>query len=141
MITLVSSFLPKEQALPLFLILLSLVSCLAQAEAPPTPSSAPDSGLEGSVSLHTIQGGPVKLGVPDSKPLADTTFVVKKDDRTVTSFTTDKQGNFRVSLPPGHYSISKKDWSSRVGFYGPFSVDVMAGQFKKVQLNCDTGMQ
>ena len=141
MIHLVPSLLPGEQGLILLVILLSLVTCLAQAETQPTPSSAPDSGLEGSISLHTIQGGPVKQGVPDSKPLADTTFVVTKGDLTVTSFTTDKQGNFRVSLPPGHYSISKKDWSSRVGFYGPFSVDITAGQFKKVQLNCDTGMQ
>lgn len=141
MINLVSSLLPKEQSLTLLLTLLSLVSCLALGETQPTPSPASDSGLEGSIFLHAIQGGPVKQGVPDSKPLADTTFVVKKGDLTVTSFTTDKQGNFRVSLPPGHYSISKKDWSSRVGFYGPFSVDITPGQFKKVQLNCDTGMQ
>jgi hypothetical protein len=141
MINLVLSLLPKKQPLTLLLTLLSLVGCLAQADTQPTPSSAPDSGLEGSISLHAIQGGPVKLGVPDSKPLADTTFVVKQGDLTVTSFTTDKQGNFRVSLPPGHYSISKKGWSSRVGFYGPFAVDVTAGQFKKVQLDCDTGMR
>ena len=59
----------------------------------------------------------------------------------VASFTTDDQGRFRISLPPGRYRISKKDWKSRVGFYGPFEVDVAAGQVKKVQWNCDTGMQ
>jgi len=83
----------------------------------------------------------VTLGVPDSKPLANTIFVVTQDDRTMKSFTTDDQGRFRISLPPGHYSISKKDWKSRVGFYGPFPVDITAGQIKKVQWNCDTGMQ
>ena len=83
----------------------------------------------------------MKQGVPDSKPLANTTFDVKKGDLTVASFTTDNQGRFRISLPPGHYSISKKDWKSRVGFYGPFKVDIAAGQIKKVQWNCDTGMQ
>jgi hypothetical protein len=28
-----------------------------------------------------------------------------------------------------------------VGFYGPFEVEIAAGQIKKVQWNCDTGMQ
>ena len=91
--------------------------------------------------MHGISGGPVKQGVPDSKPLANTTFVVKQGDLTITSFTTDDQGRFRISLPSGHYSISKKDWNSRVGFYGPFPIDITAGQIKKVQWNCDTGMQ
>jgi hypothetical protein len=83
----------------------------------------------------------VRKGVPDSKPLANTTFVVKKDDLAIASFTTDEQGRFRISLPAGHYRVSKKDWKSRVGFYGPFEVDVTAGQMKRVQWNCETGMQ
>ena len=105
------------------------------------PSPEPGTGLEGSISLHSISGGPVRQGVPDSRPLANTTFVVKKADLTVASFTTDDQGRFRISLPPGPYSVSKKDWTSRVGFYGPFEVDIAPEQVKKVQWNCDTGMQ
>ena len=105
------------------------------------PSPEPGTGLEGSISLHTISGGPVRQGVPDSRPLANTTFVVKKADLTIASFTTDDQGRFRISLPPGHYSILKKDWKSRVGFYGPFEVDIAPDQVKKVHWNCDTGMQ
>jgi len=123
------------------LTLLAPFICVAQAETQSMPSSEAGTGLEGSISLHGISGGPVKQGVPDSKPLANTTFVVKQGDLTITSFTTDDQGRFRISLPPGHYSISKKDWNSRVGFYGPFPVDITAGQIKKVQWNCDTGMQ
>ena len=105
------------------------------------PSPEAGTGLEGSISLQGISGGPVKQGVPDSKPLANTTFVVKQGDLTITSFTTDDQGRFRISLPSGHYTVSKKDWNSRVGFYGPFPIDITAGQIKKVQWNCDTGMQ
>ena len=134
-------FLNKQQSLELLLILLAPFICVAQAETQSMPSSEAGTGLEGSISLHSISGGPVKQGVPDSKPLANTTFVVKKGDLTITSFTTDDQGRFRISLPSGHYSISKKDWNSRVGFYGPFPVDITAGQIKKVQWNCDTGMQ
>ena len=123
------------------LILLAPFLCVAQAETQSMPSPAPGTGLEGSIFLHSISGGPVKQGVPDSKPLANTTFVVKKGDLTITSFTTDDQGRFRISLSAGHYSISMKDWNSRVGFYGPFPIDITAGQIKKVQWNCDTGMQ
>ena len=133
--------LNKQQSLELFLILLALFCCVARAETQPIPPSEAGTGLEGSISLHGISGGPVRQGVPDSKPLANTTFVVKKEDLTVASFTTDDQGRFRISLPSGHYSISKKDWTSRVGFYGPFEVEIVAGQTKKVQWNCDTGMQ
>ena len=118
-------------------MLLALFCCVARAETSPTPGT----GLEGSISLHSISGGPVRQGVPDSRPLADTAFVVQKENQTVATFTTDAQGRFRISLPPGHYRLSKKDWKSRVGYFGPFEVDVAAGQMKKVQWNCDTGMQ
>ena len=137
----VPPFLNKQQSLELLLILLAPFICVAQAETQSMPSSEAGTGLEGSISLHGISGGPVKQGVPDSKPLANTSFVVKQGDLTITSFATDDQGRFRISLPSGHYSISKKDWKSRVGFYGPFKVDIAAGQIKKVQWNCDTGMQ
>lgn len=120
-------------------MLLALFCCVAGAETSSTPP--PGTGLEGSISLHSISGGPVKQGVPDSRPLANTTFVVQKENQTVASFTTDEQGRFRISLPAGHYSISKKDWKSRVGYFGPFEVDVTAGQMKTVQWSCDTGMQ
>ena len=133
--------LNKQQSLELFLTLIALFCCVARAETQPTPPPEPGTGLEGSISLHNISGGPVRQGVPDSKPLANTTFVVKKGDLTIASFTTDDQGRFRISLPPGHYRISKKDWKSRVGFFGPFEVEIAAGQTKKVQWNCDTGMQ
>jgi len=122
-------------------IVLALFICVAPADTQSMASPGAGTGLEGSISLHGISGGPVKQGVPDSKPLANTTFVVKKGDLTITSFTTDDQGRFRISLPSGHYTVSKKDWNSRVGFYGPFPIDITAGQIKKVQWNCDTGMQ
>jgi len=133
--------LNKQQLLELLPIVLGLFICVARAETQSMPSPEAGTGLEGSISLHSISGGPVRQGVPDSRPLANTTFVVKKADLTVASFTTDDQGRFRISLPPGHYSISKKDWKSRVGFYGPFEVDIAPDQVKKVQWNCDTGMQ
>ena len=125
----------------LFLLLLAFLACVARAEESPAPSPSAGTGLEGSISLHNISGGPVKEGVPDSRPLTNTTFIVKQGDREVASFSTDDQGRFRISLPAGHYSIIKKDWKVKVGFFGPFEVDIPAGEMKTVQWNCDTGMQ
>ena len=103
------------------------------------PSPEAGTGLEGSISLHSISGGPVKQGVPDFKPLANTTFVVKQGDLTITSFTTDDQGRFRISLTPGHYTVSARDKQPKVGRYGPFDVDVVADQMTKVAWYCDSG--
>ncbi len=129
----------KHQFFQLTLMFVGLLCCVAQAETTP-PSSEPGTGVEGLILLHSIHGGPVRQGVPDSKPLANTAFVVKQGDNAVAVFETDDQGRFRVSLPPGHYSILKKDWKVRVGFYGPFEIEVAAGKMKKVQWDCDTGM-
>ena len=65
----------------------------------------------------------------------------QKDNSTVASFKTNDEGRFKISLPPGHYTISRKDWNASIGSYGPFEVDVAAGQMKKVQWNCDTGLR
>ncbi len=131
----------KQPLLEFFLVALTLVCCVARVDAQPAPSPEAGSGLEGSITLHGVSGGPVKQGVPDFRPLAKMTFEVKKGEATVATFTTDDQGGFRISLPPGHYTITKKDWKSRVGFFGPFEVDVKAGEIAKVQWRCDTGMQ
>lgn len=81
------------------------------------------------------------MGVPDSRPLANTEFVVENASGTVASFKTDDEGKFRISLAPGHYTVSLKSGKRAIGRYGPFDVDVTAGQFTKVQWNCDSGMR
>jgi len=133
--------LNTQHTLALLPVLLALLCCVVAADTQPTPSPEAQTGLEGSITLHNISGGPVRQGVPDEKPLANTTFVVKNGDLLFASFTTYDQGRCRVALPSGHYRISRKDWNSRVGFYGPFEVEIAAGPIKKVHWDCDTGMQ
>ena len=118
-----------------------MVSRFAVAETQSTPKSEPETGLEGQILIGPIHGGPTKQGVPDSGPLANTEFVVEKENGVVATFTTDEQGRFRISLPPGHYAVSKKGPRVSIGSYGPFEVDVAAGQVKRVEWNCDTGMR
>jgi hypothetical protein len=66
---------------------------------------------------------------------------VTNENATVASFTTDDQGRFRVSLPPGHYIVSTKEKRAKIGRYGPFEVSVSEGKMTNVQWNCDTGMR
>jgi hypothetical protein len=98
-------------------------------------------GIEGVILAGPTRGGPSRPGESDSRPLARTAFVVSKDDHVAASFTTDEHGKFHVSLPPGHYIVATQERIGKLGSYGPFEVDLVAGQIKKVQWMCDTGMR
>lgn len=119
-----------------------LFSYMAQfAAANPATAMSGDAGIEGVIRVGPTRGGPSRPGVSDSRPLTKTTFIVTKDDRVAGSFTTDDEGKFHVSLPPGHYVIATHERAGKLGSYGPFEVDLVAGQIKKVQWMCDTGMR
>jgi hypothetical protein len=128
-------------SLLLSLALVGLFLGFAQAETQVTSTPDTATGIEGTISLSPVQGGPVRQGSPDSKPLANMAFEVKQGDRVITSFQTNDQGYFRVSLKSGHYTISRKDWKAAIGSYGPFEVDVSQGKMTEVRWNCDTGLR
>jgi hypothetical protein len=100
-----------------------------------------ETGIEGVILVSPIHGGPARQGVADSRPLANTVFVVKGDRGVAGSFTTDQHGKFQVSLPAGHYVVAPRDPHGKIGSYGPFEVDLVPGQIQKVQWMCDTGMR
>lgn len=100
-----------------------------------------ETGIEGVITISPIHGGPVRPGIPSSKPLANTTFVVSNATSAVTEFTTDDQGRFKIALAPGHYSVAKKGEQHKIGRCGPFEVDVGAGQVTRVEWQCDSGMR
>jgi len=102
--------------------------------------SAGESGIEGTITISPSQPGPSRSDAPDSKPLSNTAFVVKDVTGEVTSFTTDEQGQFRIPLVPGHYTVSMKERKS-IGHFGPFEIDVVSGTMTKVQWNCDSGIR
>jgi len=103
--------------------------------------SSPDSGVEGIVTISPTRPGPLRRDDPVSKPLSDTVFVVQAGEKTVATFTTDKEGRFRVTLPPGHFVISRKGEKSAAGYFGPFDADVVSGKMTKVEWQCDSGMR
>ena len=105
-----------------------------------TPSGA-ETGIEGVITISPTQAGPVRDDSPASRPLANAAFAVENEKGEVASFTTDGQGHFRTSVPPGHYKVSMKGRKSSICRFGPFEVDVVAGKMTKVQWECDSGIR
>jgi hypothetical protein len=108
---------------------------------PGQTQSGSQTGIEGVITIDPTRPGPVRADAPSSQPLANTAFVVENQKREVTSFTTDDQGRFRIPLAPEHYRVSLKGKKGGVGRFGPFEVDVVAGQMTKVQWRCDSGIR
>ena len=105
-----------------------------------TPSGG-ESGIEGIITISPSRPGPARVDAPGSVPLANATFAVEKNNGEVTSFITDDQGRFRMSLPPGHYKISLKERKTTIGRFGPFEADVAPGKMTNVQWECDSGIR
>jgi hypothetical protein len=133
--------LRMKNRLLLSLSLSATFLCFAHAQMSPSPEASNNTGVEGTITMSPVMGGPTRQDTPDSKPLANVAFDVKQGDRVITSFQTDDQGHFRQPLAPGQYTISRKDVKSSIGFYGPFEVSVSSGKMTAVQWHCDTGIR
>ena len=121
----------------IILVLLVMSGCFSSGQM----QSGSGTGIEGVITISPTQPGPIRADTPSSKPLANATFVVENEKGAVASFTTDDQGRFRTSLPPGHHTVSMNGKKHGIGHYGPFDVDVVPGQMTKVQWECDTGIR
>jgi hypothetical protein len=99
-------------------------------------------GLEGVITVSPIRPGPIRKGseVPNVAPLPNAAFSVASDKGTVTSFTTDGEGRFRLSLSPGHYVVSLAE-NRFPKPCGPFEIDVESGKMTKVEWRCDSVMR
>ena len=124
----------RRRILPV--LFLALTPLIAMAETPAQSVT----GIEGVISVSPSRPGPARRDVPNTSPVANIEFVVKKGDEKVTSFRTDAEGAFRVSLPPGHYVVLREDPGARIGHWR-FEADVVAGQFTKVNWTGDSGMR
>jgi hypothetical protein len=99
------------------------------------------SGIEGNVTISPTHGGPIKAGEDDSAPMANVSFRVEAAGATITTFKTDGKGYFKVNLPPGHYAIRTEQPLMKGRGCGLSDVEVTAGGFKKVHLDCDSGLR
>lgn len=103
-------------------------------------STTAATGVEGTIKISPRHPGPTRINEDNSGPMSDMPFVVENESGKVTTFTTDAQGSFRISLKPGRYKISAEG-QYRPRRCGPFDVEVSAGQMTKVEWRCDSGMR
>jgi hypothetical protein len=123
---------------PIILVFLAMAASLSSGQ----PQAGSGSGIEGVITFSPTEPGPIKADAPSSKPLPNVTFAIENEKGAeVASFTTDDQGRFRVVLAPGHYTVSKKGKKGGPGRFGPFDVNIVAGQMTHVTWECDTGIR
>lgn len=119
-------------------LLLALFPFMTTA-ATPTPNSI-SSGIEGVILVSPNRPGPIRKDVPSESPAGNVTFVVKQGDANVASLTTDAEGRFRITLPPGHYIVTREDPGAKIGHWR-FEADVKAGEMTSVRWTGDSGMR
>ena len=85
--------------------------------------------------------GPVRKGSesPNAAPLPNARFTAPSDEKAITTFTTDADGRFQVSLKPGRYSVLLAE-NRFPKPCGPFEVTLESGKTTNVEWRCDSGM-
>jgi hypothetical protein len=103
-----------------------------------------ESGIEGEAVMSPASPGPQRQGQPGSAPYQTTLAVVNTaDGREVARIQTGADGRFRVSLPPGEYTIGPSPEEQRRRFPRgeTHTVKVVAGRFVSVTIAFDSGMR
>jgi hypothetical protein len=127
-----------RRKVPLFLALLLTYGSVSSGQMEPDRVT----GIEGVITVSPTRPGPIRAGsdIPNAAPLPNAVFSVGNEKGVVTSFTTDSEGRFRVSLKPGHCVIVLAEHRFPRPC-GPFEIDVESAKMTKVEWRCDTGMR
>jgi hypothetical protein len=117
-----------------YLFILLLAACASSA------GSTTTSGVEGQVLI-----GPmcpvVQVGLPcPDKPYEATIHVLDQNGKPVTAVKSDAQGNFKVGLPPGTYTLSPAA-ANGLTRAPEQTVTVIAGQFTPITISYDSGIR
>ncbi|MEV6056215.1 carboxypeptidase-like regulatory domain-containing protein [Streptomyces sp. NPDC052107] len=104
---------------------------------------APHSGIKGRTM---VDGGcpVVREGSPcPDRPLSARLTITSGDpERTVAETTSDADGHFRVSLPPGTYTVRPANLTGAVApIAQPVSVTVTSGRFTTIVIPFDSGIR
>jgi hypothetical protein len=111
--------------------------------APPSIATATDgpSGIEG-VAVADPQCPIVEPGAAcPPAPVSREVAVVAEDGRELTRFRSADDGSFRVSLPPGAYTLREVVAGGQPPSLKPVSVTVPPGDYVHVVLLFDTGIR
>ena len=106
-----------------------------------TPAIADETGIKGKVLRGPIKPGPTIAGESDEAPFR-ASFHVLDSEVEVARFESDENGNFKVLLPQGKYTIVP-DASTPIPYpkRQTKKVTVPEDGFAEVTLRFDTGMR
>jgi len=96
-----------------------------------------DSGIEGHIQIGPVRSVE-RSGVPNSMPYQATVTVLDGQGHTVTTVTSDAQGNFRLALAPGTYTL-RPESPARYPRASTRSVVVTPRRFTRVDIVYDSG--
>lgn len=126
----------------ILILVLSVIYSSCEAVLDDNDKSLNESGIEG-----TVLRGPMCPVIREDDPCPDQPFsalfyVFNNEGAKVATFQTDEQGEFRVDLSPGEYTIIP-DESAPIIFPTRQTKDVTvnSGSFTKVTLIFDTGIR
>lgn len=117
-------------------------AALALALVPVTLAGNPRSGLHGVVRRGPI--APVcRAGTPcDAPALVTLAFSARRAaGGSVYWFRTDKNGRYRIALPPGIYAVTTGQKQPAIGRIRPRFVHVRAGHWDRIDFFIDTGIR
>jgi len=108
-----------------------------------TMNTFADSGIEGTVTIGPQC--PVERAdspCPDRPLAAEIRFVERVSGRVVTTARSGSDGRFRVSLPPGAYTLEPvSPSSSGIPFGKPVEATVRAHAYTTVDVSFDSGIR
>jgi hypothetical protein len=121
-------------------LVLSLALLFAGCIATATPIPPANAGVEGQVLI-----GPmcpvVQAGTPcPDQPFQATLTFLDQNGNTVSRTQSDAQGKFRVSLPPGTYTL-RPEPANAIAHAPEQIVSVVAGQSVTVTITYDSGIR
>jgi carboxypeptidase family protein len=129
----------KRSSILLIIVVVGLTACARGATAgSPGDGTA---GIQGKVLLGPMcPVQQVNSPCPDRPIQADIT-VTSSDEKTVATGRSDANGTYRISLPPGSYTVTAKRSGDGFGSGKPVTVVVPAGTFVHLDLVVDSGIR
>ena len=126
---------------PRRMVTICIAVMLAVASTAATRGDESDTGLLGVVLMGPVIPGPVAAGQADEAPFS-AGFSVLDADGKVAHFKSSEDGNFKIALPPGEYTIVP-DASAPIPYPRRQQkiVTVPATGYLEVTLRFDTGMR
>ena len=103
--------------------------------------AASKSGIQGQAWISPACPGPVKLGreCPDL-PYQGNLWILGEDGSVIAEITTNSDGSFEATLPPGTYTITQPKGTALPAL-PPQEVTVSPGQFTQIELILDSGLR